>query len=289
MKKFLMMALLLILPFTLGFQSGQASAEEKNTGFIQVQTVSYANGGVLQGLYFSANEKFLAESGATQKEIQSFRLALYEKIKGLKTILVENFALIYLKNPNDKFAIGQDGALQITLVYDQTNDAYGLQLYFKDKDTWDFYHPSSEQPEEARQEGFVTTEKSEGQIIFAQSLPGYQGTVGQYLKELYLSAVQGVDLSQSYNPILSYDYALSSSKIRSNADSVYADSSGMYHHLWQRTVESSIENDQIVLYYYQVHPQWWYLTVIGLAVVVVLGGGAIVLLKNRKKKKENNA
>ena len=117
--------------------------------------------------------------------------------------MVENFALIYLKNPNDKFAIGQDGALQITLVYDQTNDAYGLQLYFKDKDTWDFYHPSSEPPEEARQEGFVTTEKSEGQIIFAQNLHGYQGTVGQYLKELYLSAVQGVDLSQSYNPILS--------------------------------------------------------------------------------------
>lgn len=289
MKKFLMMMLLLILPLALTFSGeSQTLAEEKTTGFIQVQTVSYADGGVLQGFYFSANEKFLTDNGATQSDIQSFRLALKSNINRLKNLMVANFTLIYVQNPKAEYAIGEGGGLQISSVYDQVNDAYGFQLYFKDRDAWDFYHPKSNDDQDLsqsnKQESFVSTERSQGQIIFAQELSGYQGTVGQYFQQLYLSAVQGTDVSQSYNPLLIYDYAISSSKVHSNADSTYSDVNGLYHHLWQRTIQSSIENDQIVLYYYQVHAEWWYLTIIGAAVMIVLVGCGIVMIRNRKQK-----
>ena len=205
--------------------------------------------------------------------------------------MVANFTLIYLENPKAEFAIGENGGLEIVSVYDQTNDAYGFQLQFNSKDVWDFYHPKSNDDQDVsqseKQESFVSTERSQGQIIFAQELSGFEGTVGQYFVQLYLSAVQGVDVSQSYNPLLIYDYAISSSKVHSNADSTYVDASGLYHHLWQRTIQSSVENDQVVLYYYQVHAQWWYLAIIGVAVLVVLAGSGILLICKRRNTNQN--
>ena len=293
MKKFLLIAFLLILPLTLTFSSSrQTVAEENTTGFIQVQTAAFSDGSVLQGFYFSANEKFLTDSGATQTEIQNFRLALKSNINRLKNLMVANFTLIYLENPKAEFAIGENGGLEIVSIYDQTNDAYGFQLQFNSKVVWDFYHPKSNDDQDVsqseKQESFVSTERSQGQIIFAQELAGFEGTAGQYFVQLYLSAVQGVDVSQSYNPLLIYDYAISSSKVHSNADNTYVDANGLYHHLWQRTIQSSVENDQIVLYYYQVHAQWWYLAIIGVAVLVVLAGSGILLICKRRNKNKTN-
>lgn len=291
MKKIILAMFILILPLALVISSSNSTfAQDATTGYIQVQTVSYSNGAVMQGFYFSVNENFLVESGATETDVQGFRITLKSKINSLKNLMIANFTLIYLENPKAEFSIGEGGGLEILSIYDKAEDVYGFQLKFNSKEAWDFYHPKTdnEQGDEnpTEQESFIITIRSQGQNIFAQEIAGFEGTVGEYFQQIYLSAVQGIDVSQTYNPLLVYDYAISSSKVRSNADSTYIDANGLYHHIWQRTIQSSVENDQIVLYYYQVQTQWWYLAIIGAAITFVLVGCGTLLIYNRYKNKK---
>ena len=291
MKKILF-ALILILPLIFAGVSSTSMAEESKTGFIEVQTLSYSSGAVLQGFYFSINEDLLESLGASTEDITIFKSRLKSNITKFKNLMVANFANIYLQNPNEEFAIGENGGLVIKEVISSQNDYLGFQLLFTSSKAWSFYHPNSSTSEDASSQDqdkieFVTTNNSSGQIIFAQSLSNYNQTIGQYLIDIYLSAGEGiiVNLEENYCPSLIYDYGVSSSKLHSNADQIFLGNDNLYHHVWQRSLENYTLQDSINLYYHQVNQQWWYLTIICIGVGIVLVGTSIVLIYNRYKQK----
>lgn len=291
MKKFTIILSALLFVLCLGFGGRSTYASQSNESFIKVQTISYQSGAVLQGFYFSCDDEMLALNGADSQTIQAFKNSLLSQINHLKSLMIASYSAIYLQNPNPEFAIGEGGGLEVSLVTDPSSNALGFQLLFTSQEAWAFYHPSDESETPAEESSqFITTHSSQGQIIFAQTLSSLNMTVGQYLKSLYLTAAQSVSLSveESYNPSYIYEYALSSSKVHSNADKIEYSSLGLYHHIWTRSEDQLASNSQINLYYYQPNQEWWYLTAICIGLGVVLIGGVIAIASKKLKKEKTN-
>lgn len=298
MKKFKhILSCLLLFAFALIFGAGldvaqslsESTAFTESDSYIKVQTIVGQNGAVLQGFYFTTNQQTLLEQGASTQTIQSFKNALLSQINHLRNLMIASFTNIYLQNPQTEFVIGEGGGLEVALVSDSNEDVLGFQLLFTSQEAWSFYHPQTdtESPSQQGKPEFITTHISQGQIIFAQTLSNLNITVGQYLKNIYLSAGQtvGLEVEEIYNPQFVYEYALSSSKVHSNADEVVLSSDGLYHHIWQMSEEELESDGEIKLYFYQANKEWWYLTIICVGIAIVLLGATIsFILKKRKIK-----
>lgn len=298
MKKFKhILSCLLLFAFALIFGAGldvaqslsESTAFTESDSYIKVQTIVGQNGAVLQGFYFTTNQQTLLEQGASTQTIQSFKNALLSQINHLRNLMIASFTNIYLQNPQTEFVIGEGGGLEVALVSDSNEDVLGFQLLFTSQEAWSFYHPQTdtELPSQQGKPEFIITHISQGQIIFAQTLSNLNITVGQYLKNIYLSAGQtvGLEVEEIYNPQFVYEYALSSSKVHSNADEVVLSSDGLYHHIWQMSEEELESDGEIKLYFYQANKEWWYLTIICVGIAIVLLGATIsFILKKRKIK-----
>lgn len=288
MKKIFFLFILLIA-ISLSSSGYVSSATEKSEQFIEVQTLSYNTGEIAQGFYFSTNEDFLLSLGANNEEVNLFLSRLRSNISKFRNLLIANFASIYLQNPIEEFAIGEKGGLIIQDVISKENNCIGFQLLFTSSGAWNYYHPNKSNNENNKNESedlnFISKILSEGEIIFAQTLDYQQMTVGEYFIKMYIDAGEGIidNLNENYSPQLIYDFAVGSSKLHSNADSVVYGNDNLYHHLWQRTIDNYKAASQLNLYYYKINQQWWYLTVILTGVAIVVVGCAFVLIIKKIK------
>ncbi len=299
MRKIILVLFAFLLPlFLVG--SGEAFAQEQEkqtTGSIKIQTLVYADGSVSQGFFFSLNSSLLKELGASESGIVLFSSSYSTKINHLRNLLVASFYSIYMQNPDEQFAIGDGGGLEFGAVKLYDEQTIGFQMLFTSSEAWQYYHPSSNQgdKEEGEESGenieFITTKTSSGEIIFSQNLSSTNQTVGEYLTNLYLDSCEQISINAQdiYYPLLVYEYGVSSSKIHSNADSIFYSELGLYHHVWQRTLDNYQSENQISIYIKQVNKQWWYLTIICVGVGTVAIGFAGAAIYNKFKNKKQNS
>ena len=292
MKKFLLTLFVMIFPLIslLGISNSTSALEPKQ--YIKAQTYSYADGKVLQGFYISVNDEFLKENGVSSTETTNFKLVLESLLDGYKKILIAYYSSIH-ETQDPEFIIGAGGGLEFSEVSIFEGNYIGFQLLFTSRDAWKYYHPSSSGNDSAN-EGetnveFVSTISSKGEMIFAQNfLEGI--TYGQYFANMYLQAGQDTtsieNLESIYQPIFVYEYAVASSKIKSNADYTFYSTANLYHHVWERNFENYLTESEINLYYYQPNTEWWYLTIICIGVMVVVVGTAVCLILNKRKIKK---
>ena len=299
MRKIILVLFAFLLPLIL-VGSGEAFAQEQEkqtTGSIKIQTLVYADGSVSQGFFFSLNSSLLKELGASESDIVLFSSSYSTKINHLRNLLVASFYSIYMQNPDEQFAIGDGGGLEFGAVKLYDEQTIGFQMLFTSSEAWQYYHPSSNQgdKEEGEESGenieFITTKTSSGEIIFSQNLSSTNQTVGEYLTNLYLDSCEQISINAQdiYYPLLVYEYGVSSSKIHSNADSIFYSELGLYHHVWQRTLDNYQSENQISIYIKQVNKQWWYLTIICVGVGTVAIGFAGATIYNKFKNKKQNS
>ncbi len=290
MKKFLIILIVLLFPvLTLfGIKSNTSAAE--TTQFIKVQTLSYSDGSVLQGFYISVNSQFLIEKGATQQEVVLFKKSIATSLDSYKNYLLAYYSSIYLSKPDENFIIGSGGGIEFTQTGEIDSEIIGFQIKFTSREAWNYYHPSS--GEENQNPGyneneFVSKVESSGKIMFSQNVTT-DTTYGQYFVNMYLNAGNDINFSSNlediYSPKLIYEYAVSSSKIHSNADYSYLSQLGLYHHVWERDLQNYQTDNQMSIYYYQPNTQWWYLTIICIGVAIVGIGLIIFAIQKRGKK-----
>ena len=187
----------------------------------------------------------------------------------------------YSQNPAEEFAINK-GVMFTNVSFAKENNV-GFKIIYKSFDAWKYYNSSSKS-EERKGLYLIKKVESKGDFPFAINYSSGQ-KVGERYKEMYLSALGNLSFKEEettlYKPDFVYDYATSSSKLRSNCDKrVY--SNGLYHNIWIES-EEEYKDAQIVLWQYMVNNGLIQLIIISLSVIPCLW------LCIRQIKKENRS
>ncbi len=230
---------------------------------------------ITQSLFFSVGSSKLKNSGHGDK-IEDFKSQLTKNVQTFHDEFVISFLLAYNQNPKPEYAIGK-GLIISKTGYHEKTDCVGFNIIYQTSEVWSYYHPSNEEEKDDVHYGFMITSSSNGQFPFAATLSSGQ-KVGERYKAAYEDALKTCNIEMEYAPDYVYDYATSSSYLKSDSEYKFQDANGLYHHTWMK---KNLEGQNISLYTSVANRGLWYLT---FTLVCLAGLGAAILIINRKKK-----
>lgn len=232
---------------------------------------------VSQALYFSVGTNKLKNQGLSEEQIAAFKNKLIKNVNMFHDEFYISLILAYNSNPNPLYQIGKAVVVTQT-AYNEENDCVGFTILFKDKATWSFYHPTSNEEVEPNL-GFMITASSTGNFPFAENISSLNKTVGQRYMDAYTNALEGLEIV--YSPDFIYDYATSNRALKS--DSNYYLEDQLYHHIWLKN-QNEYKDSTITLYISQPNRGLWMLTFV-LATFAAFGLYYLVIqIKKRKIK-----
>lgn len=258
-----------------------SSSEE----FVMLSLCSNEKGQTIQSLNFSVGSDKLKAQNVSQLQQVEFRKKLIENVESFRQEFLLNFALIYAMKPDPNFKLG-DKLLFTATTFDDKTDTVGFNMIFRDSETWNYFHPSSkdDSKESNLSFGLLITNKSRGAFPFSSQVTLSDGkvvTVGERYMSAYTKALKDLNLTltEEYKPDFIYDYATSSSHLKSDSNyTFFADD--LNHHIWVRSFEKM--EGEITLYLRDVNMALCY----SLILFVCLTGLGIALFVIKKKEKK---
>lgn len=281
----------ILLIFSLSFLCGFTSKKEEiSSDYIMLSLDFSSTGQIRQSLQFSVGSKKINEMSLSVKETLDFKKRLVEEITMLRNEFLFNFALIYLKNPDEQYKINK-GVVISPVAYDEKSDLLGFEISFSNVDAWNYYHNANEEnsaEKTSRNPLFIRKIKSEGAFPFSTSIADENGqklTVGERYINIYLQASKNLSfcdkLTEEYSPQFIYNYSAYNPKLRSNADKIFYDKNGKLHHLWIVDCDKIDAKNSILIYYYFVNRGVW--LVFALTVPLCVMFASIICIKIKEK------
>ena len=297
MKKIILSLLLIVCLFSL---AGCQGFPVVDNSFIMVSLGKFASGKTIQKFDFSLDSNFLKENGMSENDLEQAKQNLVNNVDVFRKEFVISFELIYQKAENKNLDYLVNGKyLTITqTAYNQNADTVSFSIIFENQELWEFYHTSTKQQPEVDGENesgisFVEKQSSTGKFPFASEVEigdGQKITVAERYRQAYLDSISFIEnfdeISNKYLPDLVYNYGTQYGNIKSDAQTIFQDTDGLYHHVWVENFSNLSTDDTITLYVNSANQGWWYLFY--LVLILTLMSGAIItvkLIKNKKNKK----
>lgn len=224
-------------------------------------------------------------SNYPREEVQQFKLNLKKNVENLRNEFLILHALQYTQNPIQEYAINKGVFLSPVACRE---NSVGFLIEYSSLSAWQFYNSSSKDNQQSSNKycsNFYLVRKIEntGKFVFAQTMSNRK-TLGEKYKEMYLSALSSLTFEsieiRQYNPCFVYDYATTSSGLRSDAEKQVV-SSQLYHHVWIKE-GNNFADAKICLWQYDVNYGLWQF----LAMAICLIPCAIIVALQLKKERQ---
>ena len=265
MKK---LALAVVIIFSLFFcvSCGHGAGSLDYSDFIMLSLDISSNGQIVQSLDFSVNSSQIDSLSESEEEKLKFISNLTSQINDLRTEFLFSYTLKYIQNPVEEYKLNK-GLLITGSAYNSSTDTVGFNLIFTSLGAWNYYHSSGENEEEEDNGNiFLKKSVSGGLFPFSNSIKLNEEEsiyVGERYRQKYIESAEGLsfksELEANYSPELIYNYSTFYSRLHSDCDFNFTDSSGHTHHVWTVNSNSLTGENSIEVYSYQINTGMWYL------------------------------